>query len=213
MSSGWPPDGYSSPKGYENHDRRILVTGLILTIPAIVVTEGPIGKGGETVAKMSIAGLQSSGINDGAYLTALAIGGAFGWILISGVVIVLIHEAIHFAVGELRNAKPQFKWSSTLNIPNPSVVAYRTGLNRWDHILMLSAPFTTLSTVCGIVMWFSSGVIAGTAAVMFAVNAVPSCADIYDTFRISTMPKGTLFANFDDEGTLRSEFVIPDRQE
>jgi hypothetical protein len=58
-------------------------------------------------------------------------------------------------------------------------------------------------------MWFTGGILAATAALMFCINAVPSCGDIYNTVRITLMPKGTLFANFDDDGDLRSEFATP----
>ncbi|WP_396612151.1 hypothetical protein ACH9L7_02365 [Haloferax sp. S1W] len=62
-------------------------------------------------------------------------------------------------------------------------------------------------------MWLSSGLVAATAAVMFAINAVPSCGDLYHVGRIALLPRGTLFANFNVDGDedLRTEFVTPDQ--
>ncbi len=131
------------------------------------------------------------------------------WLLASGSVIIALHEGVHYAVSALEGYNPRFEWRSHLGLKNPSIVIYAESITRRENILTLITPFVLLSILCVIVMWFTSGILAATAATMFCANTVPSCADIYHTVRIARMPNGTLFANFDDDGDLRSEFAIP----
>jgi hypothetical protein len=131
-------------------------------------------------------------------------------VVISGVCIVAIHEAIHYIVALLNGAEPELIWTERLGLKSPGIMPYGTGLTRGENIAGLLAPFILLNTLAGSIMLSSNGIVAGTAATMFAINSVPSCSDIYNSIKVARMPRGTKYANFDNGKRIKSEYALPE---
>lgn len=209
MTEKWPPDGYSSPKEYESSDRWTLVIGLALIFPVFEITRPELDSA-SLFAEWSRALVGTVGLSNYPLLVlTMALLGALLWIMISGAVIIILHEGVHYALGSLLEANPRFEFHTQLYLPNPSVVAYDKCITRGENIAMLSGPFVALSLVLASAMWLGSGFVSATAAIMFAINAVPSCGDLYHIGRIAMMQQGTLFANFEEYEGLRTEVVTP----
>jgi hypothetical protein len=211
MTEGWPPEGYSTPTEYVSSDRWIVTIGVALVLPAVLFTHTKISMGTVNLIGWSQKALKNIGIHGRPLLLLFAAFlASVCWILVSGIVVITVHECIHYTFATIFNKNPRFEFNWQLNMPNPSVVAYHQGITRGEHVAMLIAPFSILSLVCGIGMVVTSGVVSGTFAIMFAVNAVPSCGDLYHVGRIVNMPPGTLFANFEEEDNLRTEVSTPE---
>jgi hypothetical protein len=211
MTEGWPPEGYSTPTEYVSSDRLIVAIGVALVLPAVLFTHTKISMGTVYFIRWIEKALTNIGIHSRPLLLLFAAFlASVCWILVSAIVVITVHESIHYTLAKIFNINPRFEFNWQLNVPNPSVVAYHQGINRRENIAMLIAPFSILSLVCGIGMLVTSGVVSGTFAIMFAVNAVPSCGDLYHVGRIVKMPPGTLFANFEEEDALRTEVSTPE---
>lgn len=207
-SDHWPPTGYSALRVYMVDECWGLVIAVLLVPPVVVLVVPPL-KSGTTVLTVWAETLGQAGLANHPFLyVALVVGGLYGWIVVSSITIIAVHEGVHYVTGHLRGLNPTFEWATYFGIPSPSVVAYNQGIQRWEKLLMLVAPFVGLSLVCGLVVWATSGVLAATAAIMFAVNVVPSGMDLYNVGRLARLPRGTLFANFDTEKGLRTEYVV-----
>lgn len=211
MTERWPPEGYSTPTEYVSSDRWIVAIGVALVLPVILFTHTKISMGAVNLIGWSEKALTNIGIHSRPLLLLFAAFlASVCWILVSAIVIITLHESIHYTFATIFNNNPRFEFNWRLNVPNPSVVAYHQGINRRENVAMLIAPFSILSLLCGIGMTVTSGVVSGTFAIMFAVNAVPSCGDLYHAGRIVKMPPGTLSANFEEQDTLRTEISTPE---
>ena len=208
----WPPPGYSPPKIYTNDERWGLGIAILLITPVVVLIKQPLDSG-TMVLTGWVEALGQSGLSNHPFVyIALILCGLCSWIIASSIAIIAVHEGIHYVIGYFRGLSPSFEWTSIYGVLSPSVVAYAQGIQRWENILMLAAPFVCLSLVCGGLMWMTEGLISATAAIMFAVNAVPSSMDIYDVVRLVNFPRGTLFANFNTEDDLRTEYTVHSSQ-
>lgn len=188
----------------------MLAIGLVLILPVVKFTRPELGTGASWFAQWIGQVGETVGFSSFPLLFLLmALLAVVCWILVSGTIIIILHEGVHYALGAVLDVNPRFEFHTQLFLPNPNVVAYHEGIGRGENIIMLSGPFAVLSLVCASVMWRASGFVAATAAIMFAINAVPSCGDLYHVGRIARMPRGTLFANFDEENGLRTEVVTP----
>lgn len=210
MSEDWPPRGYSDPKPYEQNNRLILGIAIGIALPVIVLIKPVLESGSTEFLKLGAEIGRGFGLIDSSilFLISLLLSVVI-WILVSGSVIIAIHEGIHYVTAILLGLKPVFEWTHDLGFMNPTVVVYSNEVSRRQNILMLSAPFVLLSILCATAMWFTTGVLAATAAIMLALNAVPSCADLYNVGRLALMPKGTIFTNFNKNGNLRTEYTTP----
>ena len=207
MTGKWPPTGYTNPEPYTINDRLILVIALVLTLPTVTLIRPIISDGTSAFTEFG----EVTGLVELPLLYLLAVlAMSLGWLFSSGVTIILIHEGVHYLAGVVCGQDPTFVWSEYLGLKNPGIVIYETGTTRAENMLMLAGPFIILTPLCAVVMWSTSGMLSATAATMLAINTVASCADLYNVGRLVMMPRGTLFANFDDgEGGLDTEFVTP----
>lgn len=210
MSEHWPPNGYSNPKRYEVNDRYTTLIAVALIPPVLAITVPKL----EGVVPTLLSFIQAFGkptgiVNYPILYLATALFVVTGWVVISGVSIVAIHEAIHYVVDLLNGSEPEFIWTERLGLKSPGIIAYGTALTRGENIAGLLAPFILLSAFAGSIMLSSDGIVAGTAAVMFAINAVPSCSDIYNSIKVARMPRGTKYANFDNGEGIKSEYALP----
>lgn len=205
---GWSPPGYSSPKIYTSDERWGLGIATLLIPPVVVLIKQPLTSGTMVLTGWAEA-LGQSGLSNPPFVyIALVLCGLCGWIIGSSVVIIVVHEGIHYATACFRGLNPSFEWTSFYGVLSPSVVAYAQGIQRWENILMLAAPFFCLSLICGGLMWMTEGLVSATAAIMFAVNAVPSGMDLYNVGRLVNLPRGTIFANLETEDGLRTEYAV-----
>ncbi len=211
MVEGWPPEKYSEPKRFGSHPRRILLTAVVLVVFSVLLVRNPLRSTSSIIAGYLSALFNAHGIDNLIVAVVASSAVLITWILGSSVFVIAVHEAIHYIVGDLLKLNPRFEWSKMdrIPIPNPTVVAYSIGIPRWQVLALLIGPFLLLSVVFGSLMFFGSGFVSGTASVMFLMNAVPSCSDLYKSFRIMKLDKGTLFANFDTPDGLKSEYVMP----
>ena len=210
MRENWTPTGYTDPRAYEINNRLIVAIALVLTLPVFQLARPSLVEGASAFVPVIIALGEFIGPVKYPHMYMLAtLLLIAAWTLLTVTVIVAVHEGIHYVLGAIRGLNPRFKWSSHLGLKNPSIVAYSERITRGESLLMLVGPFAILTPICAAVMWFTSGVLAATAATMLCINAIASCADLYNVGRIALMPRGTLFANFDDEDGLRSEFATP----
>ncbi len=211
MTEGWPPGGYATPTEYVSSDRWIAAISVALILPVVLFTHTEISRGAVYFIGWSEWALKTVDVQSRPLLLLFAAFlAAICWILVSAIVVITAHESVHYTLATIFNNNPRFEFNWKLYMPNPSVVAYHQGISRGENIAMLIAPFSILSLVCAIMMWSTSGVVSGTFAFMFAVNAVPSCGDLYHVGRIVQMPRGTLFANFEEEDALRTEVSVPE---
>jgi len=209
---GWPPPGYSQPKIYTNDERWGLGIAVLLIPPVVVLIKQPLDSGTMVLTDW-VEALGQSGLSNHPFVyIALVLCGLCGWIIGSSIAIIAVHEGIHYVTGYFRSLNPSFEWTSIYGVLSPSVVAYAQGIQRWENILMLAAPFVCLNLVCGGLMWMTEGLLSATAAIMFAVNAVPSSMDIYNVARLVNFPRGTLFANFNTEDGLQTEYTVHSSQ-
>lgn len=212
-AANWPPANYTVPKVYTTDERWIVVIAILLIPPTLLSTVPDI-KSGTAVLTVWTGYLGQAGLVDYPKLyIGLVIGGLVAWIGGTSITIIAVHEGIHYVTGRLCGLNPAFEWTTHLGAPNPSIVAYYQGIQRWENILMLTSPFVGLCLACGLVMWTTNGVLAATAAIMFAVNAVASAMDLYNAGRLVRFPHGTLFANFDTKEGLRTEYTVPQSRE
>lgn len=210
MPDEWPPDGFTSPRKYESSDGWTLAIGFVLILPVFVLVRAEIKAGTAIFAEWVEQVGVTTGIAGSSHQFLLLVILAIGcWIITAGAIIIVLHESTHYAIAALLDVNPRFEFHTQFNLPNPSVVAYAKGITRCENILMLSGPFVILSLVCATTAWATTGFVAATAAIMFAINAVPSCGDLYHVGHISLLPRGTLFANFDDDTGLRTEIASP----
>ncbi|WP_083893800.1 DUF3267 domain-containing protein [Halovivax asiaticus] len=210
MTENWPPDGYTEPEQYIANDRRIMSIGLALFFPVLVLSSPSLGQGSSALGSHILEFGNSTGLIEYFPLYLLSVAFVYlVWLLGSMALTILVHEGIHYGISYIYGNNPEFEWSSTFGVRNPSVVAYSVGMGRFESLLSMIGPFATLSVLSGAIMLSTSGILAGTAAIMFCTNTVPSCSDIYNSCRIALMPRGAKFVNFKEKGELRSEFAIP----
>ncbi|MCU4716856.1 DUF3267 domain-containing protein [Halapricum hydrolyticum] len=210
MSEHWPPDGYSNPKRYEVDDRYTILIAVAVTPPVLAITAPELEGVVPTLISFIQAFGQTTGIANYPLLyLATALFVVVGWVAISGASIVAIHEAIHYVVALLNGSEPEFIWTERLGLKSPGIMPYGTGLTRGENIAGFLAPFILLSAFAGSIMLSSDGIVAGTAAAMFAINSIPSCSDIYNSIKVARMPRGTKYANFDNGEGIKSEYALP----
>lgn len=211
MAEEWPPKGYSPPREYISSDGWVLGIALVLLLPVLAFIRPDVSVGASLFAEWTIlAGEEIGLVRYPLLFVFVAFIAGICWIFASGAIIITLHECIHYALGAVLDVNPRFEFHTQLLMPNPSVVAYSQGISRGENIVMLSGPLVGLSLVCISVMWMTTGLVAATAAIMFAINVLPSCGDLYHIGRIVLMPRGTLFANFDEDEGLRTEVVTPE---
>lgn len=210
MSEHWPPDGYSNPKRYEVDDRYTILIAVAL-IPSVLVITAPALKGvvPPLLSIIQVLGQTTGVVNYPILYLATAFFVVAGWVAISGVFIVAIHEATHYVVALLNGSEPEFIWTERLGLKSPAIMPYGTGLTRGENIAGLLAPFVLLNVFAGSIMLVSDGIVAGTAGAMFAINSVPSCSDIYNSIKVARMPERTKYANFDNGEKIKSEYAVP----
>jgi hypothetical protein len=207
MSENWPPENYSEPQEYEKNERHIIGLGFIIAglfaIPALL----PIQEGVAAYRQLW------TNFHSPYLITAIAVTttSALGMLVLFRKVMIPIHEGIHYGVGLLLGLNPRFGYEEMLYHKNPSVVALSTDIPVWKNMAMLVAPFAIITLLSWGVMQVFGGLVAGVAAVVLWINAAASAQDLYHYFRLLRMNSDTRFANFEEEGEIRTEYATPEQ--
>ena len=211
MPEDWPPSGHTEPQEYNRSERAVLVLGLLLTGLFGISTFQSIAVGAEAYIGMWLDFAASMGIS---ILSALVAGVA---IVVVGLAVLLygivtpIHELIHYGVAKQLNLNPDFGFDEMRHVKNPRVVALSTGIPVWKNMLMLIAPFVAIGFVAVSAMFAFDGLVAGIAGVVLWVNSASSSQDLYHYLRLLRMDPETKFANFERDGEIRTEYVVPEQ--
>lgn len=211
MPEKWPPAGHTEPQEYNRSERAVLVLGLLLTGLFGISAFQPIAVGAEAYVGMWLAFAASMGVS---ILPALVAGAAVvcvGLAFLFLVVVTPIHELIHYGVAKFLNLNPDFGFDEMWPIKNPRVVALSTGIPVWKNMLMLIAPFVTIGLLSTGVLLVTNGLVAGVAGVVLWVNSAASAQDLYHYLRLLRMDPKTKFANFERDGEIKTEYVVPEQ--
>lgn len=209
MSEDWPPGGYSPPVEYERSELLAILIAVVVGISIASVTVSAIQSAAGNLIEAWVNFAQTIGMGP----LPLVIGAHLGWIswiLILSILMIALHESVHFGIGRLLGMAPKFELDDFAVLKNPSVVILSDGIKRWENLAMLSGPFVLIGSISLIIMVTTDGVVSGSAAYILLINSAASGLDIYHIIRLLLMPKGTQYANFRDGGELRTEYTVPE---
>lgn len=211
MPEDWPPDGYSTPNEYEKSEPQIIVIAIVVTALFGTYVLTPINVGVDAYLELisEFAGDvgASNPIIVGIVGTAAV---ALGMVLLFKLVVTPFHEWLHYEVGRQFGMNPDFGYERSRFFNNPRVVALSTNIPVWKNLAMIIAPFVTIGFISLAVIQVSSGLVAGTAAVVLWINSAASAQDLYHFFRLIMMDSDTKFANFEVDNEIRTEYATPE---
>lgn len=130
------------------------------------------------------------------------------------VVLIVVHESIHFFMHRLNGFDPTYGIMVMWMWKIPELAAYVVVLDdplpRNENMIGLAAPLVVLTTVglVGLLPVFPETV-TYYAKLLLVLNTTWSCADIYNLMRVSRYPPGTRFQNEMDEGAVRTFVETP----
>ncbi|TKX53663.1 DUF3267 domain-containing protein [Halorubrum sp. SS7] len=211
MPEYWPPDGHTEPKEYNRSERAVFVLGVILTGLFGISTVQPIAVGADAYVSLWLDFAAEIGLS---VLPALAAGVAIagiGFTILFYGIVTPIHEAIHYVVASYLNLNPDFGFDEMWRVKNPRVVALSTNIPVWKNMLMLIAPFVAIGLLSIGALLVADGVVAGVAGVVLWVNSAASAQDLYHYLRLLRMDPKTKFANFERDGEIKTEYVVPEQ--
>jgi hypothetical protein len=188
-----------------------LVLGVILTGLFGISTVQPIAVGAEAYVSLWLDFAAEIGLS---VLPALVAGVAIvgiGFAILFYGIVTPIHEAIHYGVASYLNLKPDFGFDEMWRVKNPRVVALSTNIPVWNNMLMLIAPFVAIGLLSIGVLLVADGLVAGVAGVVLWVNSAASAQDLYHYLRLLRMDPKTKFANFERDGEIKTEYVVPEQ--
>ncbi len=176
-----------------------------------VTTYQPIATGTETYVLLWVDFAASIGLS--------ALPAVFGGVAIfAGGLFVLfrrvvtpIHERIHYEVARQLDLNPDYGYEEMWFHKNPRVIALSTGISVGENMAMLIAPFVGIGLLSVGVLLVSNGLVAGVAAIVLWVNSASSAQDLYHYLRLLRMDPETKFANFERDGEIRTEYVVPEQ--
>jgi hypothetical protein len=109
----------------------------------------------------------------------------FGWLLVSLIVVVALHEGTHGAVAALLGHKPLF------GLKPPLVYVTFTGKLPREHFMVVAiAPFVVLDLLFGFL--YARGALKLFCDLSLIVNSIGSVADIWVVLKLIGAPKGAL---------------------
>lgn len=214
----WPPEGYSAPRKYEMNDWMPYIVALLAGGITLAVFWNILDRGTDSVSEFIVGLLVTLGLAENDITLLL---GVFGSLLVISLILYIgwqkiltpIHEEIHFRVSKRLCLEPEHTETVLLGMVNQSVTNWKTGITRKEHIISLGSPLVAIGVIIGVLSIVSSGLVAGTLALIVVANTTGSGGDIYHIYRIVRKPPGTLFANFEceDGNEIRTEYVLPEK--
>lgn len=211
----WPPEGYSTPKEYRPSELTVFGIGAAVGLPLFVYLRTSLAQLADPLVKALRLALNHLGherasllwLVGGAVLTLLlliGVGAFFRW------VVVPIHEAIHYGVDRLQGQNPKYIRTEFLFFENPAVINLSRGISIREYVPGAVAPFVVIGLAALLAMQVTTGFLEGIAAFVLVANSAASGGDLYHTIRVLSLPRGTLFANFEDGDEYRTEYAIPE---
>jgi hypothetical protein len=207
QSEDWSPDGYSDPIEYEPRPRHVTLVAIITAVALLPITVGPIRSGGVE----AVLALLQLGLAFGSPVVGVPVLGlitAVLWLL----VLTPVHEGLNYLPGLVFGLNPVYGVQDRL-LPTPFVIHHTTGITLGENLVTMLAPVTVIGIASAVVMWTSSGIVAGLAAFVLLSNTVSSAQDLSHVVRLVQMPEGTLFANFESADGYDTEFTNPETDE
>lgn len=132
------------------------------------------------------------------------------WMLALAVLMIAIHEPLHYLGCAYHNLDPEFRISrGSFSIPSPSVTPMTTGIKLRENALGTAPPFVGVNLLALVVIASTDGLVAGSAAWVLLINSASSAQDLYHLYRYWKLPSATLFANWERNGELRTEYTFP----
>ncbi|WP_158294409.1 DUF3267 domain-containing protein [Halorubrum sp. SD690R] len=211
MPENWPPTGHTEPEEYNRSDRAVLVLGLLLAGLFGISTVQPISVGAEAYLGVWLNFAASIGFSILPTLVAGVAIAVVGLAVLLYGIVTPIHELIHYEVAKYLNLNPDFGFDEMWPVKNPRVVALSTGIPVWKNMLMLIAPFVVIGLISIGAMFVFDGLLAGIAGVVLWVNSASSSQDLYHYIRLFRMDPEAKFANFERDGEIKTEFVVPEQ--
>jgi hypothetical protein len=209
MSEDWPPKGYTEPKEYIRNERFILLFTIFLGLVSFISALPSFVSAAEETANIYTANVADSPQSIG---LITGIGTMIGLIIMLQIIwrlVVLIHEALHYIPSLLFGNNPDYGTQDGFIGKNPRVVPLCTHITLGENIASLAAPVFIIGLVSAVLMVSTSGIIAGVAGFVFAANTTASSQDMYHIFRLARMEPSALFANFETENGIKTEFTMP----
>lgn len=211
MTNSWPPAGFHEPVEYEVNQLSVSLIGLTVAIVFGLYSLPIIQRGADSLAKYPIQILAAYDLQFLEVLIPALLLSVFSWLILLTVVIVPIHEFIHYLFGIAFDLNPKFYWDDSWAIRNPSVIAMSSDIQVPKNIVMLIAPFALISISCAALTILTEGLVASSFAFLFLVNGVSSAQDLYHVGRLQDLPQGTLFRNYKADGALITEYAVPEK--
>lgn len=211
MGESWPPDGYGDPKEYDRNEYHVVAVGSLLAIVFVGLLTQPMASAAREWVAISLSLFQDSATVLG-YLPLIlfaVIGATVPMIALWKVIIVPIHEGLHYLPGLMFDNNPDFGYADGLVGKNPRVVPLTTNITIRENLISITAPFAVIGVVTLSMMLVTSGLLRGIFAFALIANSVASAQDIYHVLRLSRMPAGTRFANFEESGGITTEYAEP----
>lgn len=211
MVDSWPPHGYTKPKEYNRNETHVLLVMLVVTAGVVVVAGEKAAEGGSVYVDWWFNFAAQTAVSSSPILSVglAMLVAAVGFVAIHKVIIVPVHEAIHYLLGWLLDMSPKFRYDDGFIGQNPAVVALSTDIPVWKNLVMLTGPFVLIGIASVTVAFLTEGLLAGVAAVIFMTNSVGSAQDLYHHVRLVQMNPKTRFANFEENGEIRTEYAVP----
>jgi len=214
MVDEWPPEGTSSPREYTKNTKYIYIIAVIISVLFFIAFFPELNEGIDTYLSAYFAFVKSHGVpadgvisRSGAVVGVIVIG-----ILLRKFVIVPVHEGIHYAVDLYWGHNPDFGYREGYLLNNPRVAPLAKGISVGESLTALIAPFAVIGFTSWAVMYITDGIIQGIAAFILIANSAASSEDLYNCFKLFSMDPDTLFANFKENGEIRTEYVVPEEK-
>lgn len=212
MSEKWPPSGYHEPQEYQVNKLVIVLLGLaaalVLGVYAFPKIDAEIG----ALIKTIISIIVDIGITNSVVVLLGVFLGIFVWIFALLAITIPVHEAVHYLAGKYLGLNPVYRWDDSWgSLKNPSVVAVAEGIPIPKNILMILLPFVALTVLSAVIIELTDSIIAASFALILLVNGSSSSQDLYHAGRLWSLPKGTLFKNKIENGSVTTEFAIPEQ--
>jgi hypothetical protein len=215
MAKEWPPEGYSEPIKWEKSELKVTSIAIITALGLLLVLNSQLSYIGDISVETVLTIVRFLGWEHStSAILAATIPYMIFILVLLGVffrfVLIPAHERIHFEVDRYFGINPQYLWTEFIFFNNPSVIPADTHISRYENIVSAIAPALIIGAISISILLITSGLIETLAALVLWVNTATSAGDFYNIIRISLMPRGTLFSNFEVEnGEYRVEYVVP----
>lgn len=210
-----PPTGYADPKEYHKNDYIANSLGLVMLVCLTALFFPGMVEALFGGMIRVVFGLDSFGFAAAARFGKRNIGRIVR-IVGFGVVLIVVHEGVHYYVSKLSGYSPRFRfrveqWAFGLPQVTPTITPpLDEYIDRRTNVLHLVAPLFVIGAIAliGLLPVFPT-VVTGYAKIALILNTGGSGTDIYNATRVLLAPPGTRYFNCFDDGELRTFYTEP----